>query len=126
MVIDAEGHILLVRHTYTPGWTFPGGGVEFGETILEALTRELSEEANITLTGQPELFGIFSNAGIFPGDHVVLYVVRHWHQESMPEPNREIAGIGFFAFDGLPDDTTTGTRRRIAELNSGLVPSETW
>jgi 8-oxo-dGTP pyrophosphatase MutT (NUDIX family) len=126
MVIDADGRILLVRHTYSPGWLFPGGGVELGETILESLGRELQEEANVTLTGRPELFGIFSNAHVFPGDHVALYVVRQWRQESMPTPNREIAEIGFFDPEALPADTTAGTRRRVAELSGGLTPSEMW
>jgi ADP-ribose pyrophosphatase YjhB (NUDIX family) len=126
MVFNGEGRILLVRHTYTPGWAFPGGGVEFGETTLEALGRELAEEANVTLTGRPELFGIFSNASFFPVDHVVLYVVRQWRQTSMPVPNREISDVGFFDPGDLPTDTTAGTRRRIAEVSSGLAPSETW
>lgn len=126
VVIDGEGRILLVRHTYTPGWTFPGGGVEFGETLLDALRRELAEEANVTLAGSPVLFGVFSNARFFPGDHVALYVVRDWHQTSMPKPNHEISEIGFFAPDAVPADTTAGTRRRIAEINGGLAPSDMW
>ena len=119
MVIDGDGRVLLVRHTYTPGWLFPGGGVEFGETIETALGRELSEEANVTLTARPELFGIYSNDSIYPGDHVALYLVRHWTQSHMPEPNREIAEVGLFAPDRLPETTTAGTRRRLAELTGG-------
>lgn len=126
MVLDGDGRVLLVRHTYTPGWLFPGGGVEFGETIETALVRELAEEANVTLTAPPELFGIYSNASIYPGDHVALYLVRHWSQSRMPEPNREIAEIGLFAPDRLPEATTAGTRRRLAELLDGRAKSAEW
>jgi ADP-ribose pyrophosphatase YjhB (NUDIX family) len=126
MVLDAAGQVLLIRHTYTPGWTFPGGGVEHGETLLSALRRELAEEANVEITGAPELFGIYSNEHIFPGDHVALYLVRQWRQSQMPAPNREIAEAGFFAPDDLPAETTAGARRRLEEVWRGLPPGEIW
>ena len=49
MVIDGTGRIFLIKHSYVDGWHLPGGGVETGETLLEALTRELAEEGNIQL-----------------------------------------------------------------------------
>jgi hypothetical protein len=44
----------------------------------------------------------------------------------VPPPNREIAEQRFFAADRLPDDTTRGALRRIAEVLGGAPRSEKW
>lgn len=126
LVLDDGGRVLLVRHRYQPGWHFPGGGVEKGEAVGEALARELEEEVGIALTGDPTLFGIYANFVSFPSDHIVFFMVRAWRQSRPPEPNREIAECRFFAADTLPDGTTGGARRRIAEVLNGVPRSNVW
>ena len=125
-VIDGSDQVLLVRHTYRPGWFFPGGGVEWGETLELALERELSEEAGVELTGRPALHGVFSNFRRFPGDHVALFVVRQWHQPQTPRGNSEIAEVKFFDHAALPEGTDSATKRRLAEIFDGAAPSQNW
>ena len=62
LVIDKDQRIFLVTHTYVPGWQLPGGGVEPGETMAEALARELVEEGNIEILEPPVLHGLFFNS----------------------------------------------------------------
>jgi ADP-ribose pyrophosphatase YjhB (NUDIX family) len=126
MVIDGAGRIFLVKHTYVDGWHLPGGGVETGETMLTALGRELAEEGNIRMTGQPKLHGVFFNKRVSRRDHVALYIVRDFVQDGQPIPNREILEHGFFALDALPADVTRATRARIGEVFGGAVVSELW
>jgi len=126
MVIDGTGRIFLVKHSYVDGWHMPGGGVETGETMLTALARELAEEGNIQLAGQPQLHGMFFNARVSRRDHVALFIVREFRQDGPPVPNREIVAHGFFAIDALPPDTGRATRARVAEVFGGATVSELW
>jgi len=126
IVIDPEGRVLLVRHTYSAGWMLPGGGVEFRESLEQALARELDEEGGVTMDGPPQLVGIYDNRAIFPGDHVAIYIVREWHRNRMPAPNLEIAETGFFHPDALPEDIVPGARRRIEEMRGERTPDAMW
>ena len=126
VVLDADNKVFLVKHSYVHGWYLPGGGVEVGESFLEALRRELEEEGRIELAGEPVLHGIFHNSHVSPRDHVAVYVVRNYRQDRLPEPNREIVACGFFDPADLPEEATPGTRLRIAEVLDGKPATATW
>ncbi|MBB4374734.1 8-oxo-dGTP pyrophosphatase MutT (NUDIX family) [Bradyrhizobium sp. cir1] len=126
VVLDAENRVFLVRHSYISGWYLPGGGVDLGETMEQAMRRELKEEGDIDLTGEPVLHGIFLNSHVSRRDHVAVYVVRQFRQDRLPEPNHEIVECGFFAINALPEGTTLGTRQRIAEVLDGRPLIATW
>lgn len=118
--------VLLVRHTYVPGFQLPGGGVESGETIRQALERELAEEANVRLTGEPKLVSTHFNRHVSRRDHVLLFVATDYVADGPKLPDREIAEAGFYPMDALPHDTTAGTRRRIAEIFGEARISAYW
>lgn len=122
---DAEGRILLIRHTYMDGWFFPGGGVESGEVAAHALGREMAEEGGVELVGAPELFGVYSNAPGFRNDHVLLYRITDW-RPCPPASDGEIAERGFFALDALPDGVSKGTLARLDEMFRGAPIAPRW
>ncbi len=126
MVLDAEGRVFLVRHSYIPGWHLPGGGIEAGQSAREALAMELHEEGSIVLESEPVLFGVYLNRHAAPRDHVLLYIVRGFRQTAPRLPDREIVETGFFALDALPEGTTRGTRRRLDEVLAGAEPAQVW
>jgi 8-oxo-dGTP pyrophosphatase MutT (NUDIX family) len=55
LLFDAADRVLLVDPTYKPGWEFPGGVVERGESPTRAGRREVAEELGLELTGGLEL-----------------------------------------------------------------------
>ena len=125
LVRDSDSRVLLVKHTYTPGWHFPGGGVERGESIETALVRETLEETGVVVEDM-RLFGLYTHFDVFPGDHIAVFKVERWRQPQVPAPNSEIAEQGFFPLDALPSGTTPQTRSRIAELLQQTPRSSAW
>lgn len=124
-VIDGQGRFLLVKATYAPGWIFPGGGVERGETCEDSARREVEEEAGVRITGALQLYGIFNNDAEMRGDHLAFYVARSFEQLPF-SGTAEIADARFFGVDELPARMNGGSRRRIAELSNGVLPSLYW
>lgn len=126
VVRSADGKFLLVRHTYTPGWHFPGGGVERGQTTESALRRELLQETDLELVGRPVLHGVFYNDKVSRRDHVLAYLCEVRGNLAGKPASVEIAEIGYFDLQDLPPDTDPGTVRRMREIVEGLGQSACW
>jgi 8-oxo-dGTP pyrophosphatase MutT (NUDIX family) len=104
------GAVLLVRHRYSRGWELPGGGVEVGESALEALLREVVEETGVQCIS-PRILGVYHNRSVSERDHVALYMVEDWSElELFAGPSLEIAEVDWFKLDALPSDTTRCAR----------------
>ena len=126
VLIDGD-KVLLVKHTYTPGWQFPGSGVEPGETAEAAAAREALEETGYQAEGRPELAGFYLNR-IAGGmrDHVAVYVWRQFRRERAFRANLEIAQCEWFDIHALPPDVGKGTARRLREIFEGARADAEW
>lgn len=126
LALNAEGEVLLVRHSYLPGLSLPGGAVDPGETARAAAMREAREEAALDFAEPPELFHLYLNSNLANRDHVALFVARGVVQRRATAPGLEIIATGFHPPDALPADATPATRARIAEVLHGQPPSDIW
>ena len=105
--------ILLVKHTYSHQWFLPGGGLKKGETLEQAIRRELTEELGVNID-KIELFGAYNNFFEGKKDYIILF-----KSEDFSLPNKkdsEIEHFSFFPFEDIPKSTSPGTKRRIAEF----------
>jgi ADP-ribose pyrophosphatase YjhB (NUDIX family) len=122
-----DGAVLLVRHTYLPGWYLPGGAIDPGETAADAFAREVAEETGVRLATPPRLLSLHLNRRVSRRDHVAFFLAETEAVGLGRSPSPlEIAEIGFFVPDDLPAQTTDATRRRLAEVFAGLPPSSDW
>jgi 8-oxo-dGTP pyrophosphatase MutT (NUDIX family) len=119
-----EGGVVLVRHTYMPGWFFPGGGLKRRETMEQAARREAFEEAGLVL-GALTLVGVYSNMGRYKSDHVVFF--RGEVESISGDFDHEIAEVGVFPLEALPPGCHPATVRRVREHLEGTAqPTGRW
>lgn len=124
--VIVDGRVLLVRHGYVSGWQFPGGGVDPRETAETSARREVLEETGFDIRGTMRLFALYHSRRYTNRDHVVLYIADEAIEARPFIPNREIAEMGWFKIDALPDDISPATRARLSEIMGGTEVSAHW
>ncbi len=73
-IVRVKGRILLIRRKNPPlGWALPGGFVEYGESLEEAVRREVKEETGLELENLQQ-FRAYSDPGRDPRCHCVSVV----------------------------------------------------
>lgn len=104
--------VLLVKHTYQPGWYFPGGGVKWGETLAEAARREAWEEVGATID-EMAFLGIYSTTSTSKTEHIAVFVSHAFTITN--KPDYEIESWDFYPMANPPEGISNGNRRRIEE-----------
>ncbi len=107
ILYDKEKGILLEKRTDTGEWCTPGGAIEIGESLEDALKREIKEETNLDIAN-PILFDIKANVHmIYPNkDEVyytdIVYEIDEFYGDL--KPDKESKELSFFALDKLPEN----------------------
>ena len=111
-----DGRWVLIRRGDTGTWALVGGTLEWGETVREAIPRELMEEAGTSLRSIGRLIGVFSRPDRDLRFHAVTVVVAcEVDPPSRPPDNMlEILEVGLFTDAELPRDLAMGTGDMLA------------
>lgn len=122
-VFDADGRVLLVRHSYAPGWLLPAGGVGRGEHPEDAVRRELAEEVGLS-GGTIRPVAFYARTAGWISAPVILYRIENAVVNF--RPNLEVRAICFADPLAPPPDTGAGALRRLAELAGKCEISPYW
>lgn len=118
-----DGRVLLVRRGDTGEWALPGGTLEWGETLVESLGRELAEEAGARGVAGSRLVAVLSGPDRDPRFHAVTVVVECTVGEAgTPENPLEIREARFFAPDEMPTDLAFGHYDAVRLVLTGAPP----
>ena len=100
-VISLHGKLVLGRRSIDPGlgyWSFPAGYVNRGESVDDAMIREVHEETRLEVQVE-QFLGLYSEAG---NPIVLAAYVAHTVGGTLAA-GEEVSEVGLFAVDGLPE-----------------------
>ena len=126
IVINEKGEVFLSQRGHAAGnergtWEFPGGRVEFGERLRDAIEREFVEEYGMTITAG-ELLCVYDHILPDEGQHWVspTYLARHISGEPhIVEPGK-CSAIGWFSLDHLPAPLSAITAHDVTAYRAYL------
>jgi len=104
-VVVVDGSILLIRRAFPPfkgGWALPGGSVDVGETVEEAVVREVCEETGLEVEVK-ELIGVYSDPARDSRGHTVAVAFLCGVLGGKIRAGDDAADARFFTLDELPE-----------------------
>lgn len=111
LVIDGQGRVLLIRHSYGSGdWMLPGGGLGRGEDPVTGAAREVAEETACRLDPAVWLGRIDA-----PDSSSETHLVAGWTADDPRADGREIIAAQFFSPAALPAPLTRGLAAGLPE-----------
>ena len=120
IIRDDAGRLFLARRGEEAKnerglWEFPGGAVEFGERLADALKREMDEEFGIQIA-VGKLLDVVDHILPDEGQHWVspTYLCRISEGEPRIREPRKCSAIGWFLPGEIPSDLTQITRQNLA------------
>ena len=125
-IIDAQERVLLTRRCIEPfcgQWVMPGGKVDHGEPLLEALHREVREEVGLDVHIDG-LLDVYEHVSIGKkNDHyVILYYRAHPLTVEVVPNNQEVTQADWVSAEQLTRyDMTPGTRHILALVYPGAL-----
>jgi 8-oxo-dGTP diphosphatase len=109
-LIFNEGKVLLAHRRDIDWWNLPGGGMEEGETVDEALHREVLEETGLEVE-VGKLVGVYSK----PQKQEVVLAFRCQVKNGHPHETEETRECRYFAPGALPTNTLPKHRQRVED-----------
>ncbi len=124
IILDRQGRVLLQQRSDGGQWGLPGGSVEIGESVREAVVREVQEETGLRVTAG-RLIGVYSE----PRRQVVRYpngIVWHYVNISFECAVRggdlttcdETLDLRYFSFQRLPATLLPNHRIRLRDARA--------
>ncbi|RAQ94814.1 NUDIX domain-containing protein [Thermogemmatispora tikiterensis] len=110
LIFDDEGRVLLVHRNDIDWWNLPGGGMELGETVEEAMRREVREETGLEVVVE-RLVGVYSK----PQKQEVVLTFRCRVVGGVLTPTEEARDCRYFPPQALPANTLPKHRQRIED-----------
>lgn len=116
-----DGRWLLVRRADSGAWALPGGTLEWGETLRDAISREIQEETGAQVIELGQVSGVYSDPARDPRFHAVTVVVHALVSEPQKPPlnQLEIAEVSLFEDAVLPADWSHGMRPMLDDARAG-------